>query len=496
MRILFSESFDNLSKFIFNFYDFNKDGLISKEEVRTVLSYVPLNTKTYGISGQLKYEKYITPNFSHNFEDRVESQEELHNILKTCFKDTDTMDYKRFLYILENVCSDIYLFLLIFLLQNKPFTNSALGEYEKQKTSFLKVTTNTTSLTSSPGKLLASPNLNSKFSPSVAISKSPVMNSQNSLFRLDSAKEESKNFLMKFAGGNTGVNTNLDVPKRTDQKSKTVMNNHVDINLVGPTVPVNRKVRNNLKNIEEVKPRQKDSKNEYEDLPIFPAAKVSNANITPMDVDDEYEEDDKGDIIYEGHLYKISEDKTIKKLWFKLINRDLYCKIFLIIVFKSSTEKVHAGMHNLSGVFLQEDSPQTIEGNDFFTFSVVYPKKTRHYYVDNPNDFRGWVSAIKRATGFTDLNDLYEVKEKLGNGKFGLVRLGIHKITGRKVAIKIMNKKDMTNQDLELVKTEIDTLKICQHPNIIKLYDVFENVEYIYLSKDIYLSSYGILFRW
>jgi serine/threonine protein kinase len=71
----------------------------------------------------------------------------------------------------------------------------------------------------------------------------------------------------------------------------------------------------------------------------------------------------------------------------------------------------------------------------------------------------------------------------LGNGKFGLVRLGIHKETGTKVAVKIMNKKDMTLQDLELVKTEIEILKICQHPNTIKLYDIFENVEFIYISK-------------
>jgi len=70
----------------------------------------------------------------------------------------------------------------------------------------------------------------------------------------------------------------------------------------------------------------------------------------------------------------------------------------------------------------------------------------------------------------------------LGNGKFGLVRLGLHKESGRKVAVKIMNKKDMTNQDLELVKTEIDILKICQHPNIIRLFDVFENQDFIYIS--------------
>jgi serine/threonine protein kinase len=71
--------------------------------------------------------------------------------------------------------------------------------------------------------------------------------------------------------------------------------------------------------------------------------------------------------------------------------------------------------------------------------------------------------------------------------------LGVHKNTARRVAVKIMNKKDMTLQDLELVKTEIEILKISQHPNIIRLYDVFENVDYIYISNYILNFSYGIL---
>ena len=66
-----------------------------------------------------------------------------------------------------------------------------------------------------------------------------------------------------------------------------------------------------------------------------------------------------------------------------------------------------------------------------------------------------------------------------------MVRLGIHKGTGRKVAIKIMSKKDMNNQDLELVKTEIEILKISQHPFIIRLYDIFENADFIYISNTI-----------
>ena len=73
------------------------------------------------------------------------------------------------------------------------------------------------------------------------------------------------------------------------------------------------------------------------------------------------------------------------------------------------------------------------------------------------------------------------------------MRLGFHKETGRKVAIKIMSKREMSMQDLELVKTEIEILKICQQPNIIQLYDVFENIDYIYISKDNSNFSYGIL---
>lgn len=140
-------------------------------------------------------------------------------------------------------------------------------------------------------------------------------------------------------------------------------------------------------------------------------------------------------------------------------------------------------MHNLSGVFLEECEKKVIEGNTYFSFSVVYPKKTRVYYVEKEEEYKSWISSIKKAIGYNNLNDSYEIKQKLGNGKFGVVKLGIHKETGRKVAIKTINKNNMSLEDQGLVKTEIEILKVCQHPNIIKLYDVYENVDNIYISK-------------
>ncbi len=75
-----------------------------------------------------------------------------------------------------------------------------------------------------------------------------------------------------------------------------------------------------------------------------------------------------------------------------------------------------------------------------------------------------------------------------------MVKLGMQKKTGLRVAIKIMNKSDMATKDLDQIRTEIEILKFCNHPNIIKLFDVFENKEYMYISKNSFIiSSNGVL---
>lgn len=73
------------------------------------------------------------------------------------------------------------------------------------------------------------------------------------------------------------------------------------------------------------------------------------------------------------------------------------------------------------------------------------------------------------------------MKEPLGKGKFGLVRAAIHKKTGKAVAVKLMSKKEMTVSDVELQRREIEILKMCQHPHIIRLLDIFENQDNIYI---------------
>ena len=77
----------------------------------------------------------------------------------------------------------------------------------------------------------------------------------------------------------------------------------------------------------------------------------------------------------------------------------------------------------------------------------------------------------------------YILHGEIGSGGFAKVVQGIHIPTGEKVAVKIMDKMQLFTDPLNLgrVKTEISILKIVRHKNIIKLYEVIETPQKIYL---------------
>ena len=92
-----------------------------------------------------------------------------------------------------------------------------------------------------------------------------------------------------------------------------------------------------------------------------------------------------------------------------------------------------------------------------------------------------WLEKLKHVVGYSNLFDYYTFEDNLGKGQFGLVKLAIHKKTGKKVAIKTVHKKDMKQIEIYQQRREIDVLKMSQHPNIVALIDLFENSDYYYI---------------
>jgi len=47
--------------------------------------------------------------------------------------------------------------------------------------------------------------------------------------------------------------------------------------------------------------------------------------------------------------------------------------------------------------------------------------------------------------GYSNVFQYYTLENTLGKGQFGLVKLAIHKLTNKKVAVKQVKKKNMTH---------------------------------------------------
>ena len=56
-----------------------------------------------------------------------------------------------------------------------------------------------------------------------------------------------------------------------------------------------------------------------------------------------------------------------------------------------------------------------------------------------------------------------------------MVRLGVHRITKTKVAVKIVNKAELDEENLLKIGREIEIMRHLSHKHVIQLYQVFES---------------------
>jgi len=98
----------------------------------------------------------------------------------------------------------------------------------------------------------------------------------------------------------------------------------------------------------------------------------------------------------------------------------------------------------------------------------------------------------RTAASGAKIEDNYDIAEEIGRGAFSVVKKSKHKRTGTEVAIKFIEKKYVDKTDLVLLGREIDIMKKVNHPNVLKLQEVYETDELIALVME--LVSGGELF--
>ena len=84
-----------------------------------------------------------------------------------------------------------------------------------------------------------------------------------------------------------------------------------------------------------------------------------------------------------------------------------------------------------------------------------------------------------------EVAEFYRVKDYIDEGGFGKVYLCEHKLTGAERAVKILNKSRWRKNENRRVVNEYNLLKELDHPNILHMYDLFEDRICYYIVADV-----------
>jgi serine/threonine protein kinase len=90
---------------------------------------------------------------------------------------------------------------------------------------------------------------------------------------------------------------------------------------------------------------------------------------------------------------------------------------------------------------------------------------------------------INRKAIMTEISEDYEFVRDIGHGNYAKVYLGRSYETDETVAIKSVAKHIISKNERNMVATlqEIDVMRAIDHPNILKLYRVYEDQDTMYL---------------
>ena len=458
MNRLYNGNFDETLKLIFEILDFNHDDYIEKDDVKMILGLLPL--KTDKTKDKIKY-KY-----------QMESLEEIQQIINLTFDNKKRLNLEEFKDIVTKRKSDVFLQIICFLYQKKPFTDSNISILStSKKATDIENTPQINKKIKCDNVLMPSPLQSSTLSPFQQLQSGTI----KTTFSLSSSLHAQDEFKPEISGFKGMIRYhNRNIPKAEDTKNGEMEENGGEKDVV---------VNKILKNVENVfnSPSTflKESNEKAKNITPFslfspenkPKEKSETA-IPEINLNNDANEEDKAK--YENYIYKKSEGNKLKKYYLVLIDKDIY-------YYKSDQKKEVLGMHNLSGCFFKENSTEKINEKIYYCFSIVFPKKERKYYVNSSEVYDNFIKALKKSFGYLNFFDYYEMLDNLGEGIFGSVKLGVEKKTNQRVAIKIIKKNKTKESDIELVRNEIDIMKLCYHPYVVHLLDHFENGEYIFI---------------
>ena len=471
---IFYGNLQELYKLIFFMCDFNENGKIHKFNMKLILSYIPV--KTY--EEQQKYIKNINSiidNYFTNLDKRfpeknIKIDKEIDfdlfkNDIEEYIKESNNNKIDNFN---NNGAFLLFIKLISYIYINNPFNKENMNFSKFLKNKFLM------KLPKKPTK----PENNN-------INTTSTTNTNNINININKEKE-TKN------GTNNAENNDKDQVKlRGNVRSNSLfnakkkkLNNNVTPNIKSykelsssKELPIDNK--NDLMrfsmNINELK-KAKLLHEDKKEKKIPSKDKKSDLNLE-SELDENLFDKNQKNNEYADILYKYCEEdssKFIKKYYGELRGKD-------ILFFTSKLKNELCTIWNISKCIIIPLEKINISKYTYFPIKFInYNQSFCLIYFEENEKRNLFLKKCEENTSYIKIEDLFEFKEKIGQGNFGLVRRCLEKSTGKEYAVKIMDKKKIKKKDLPLIIQERNYMILIKHPNIVSLIQDFEDENCIY----------------
>ena len=232
-------------------------------------------------------------------------------------------------------------------------------------------------------------------------------------------------------------------------------------------------------------PNKYDSNNNKEEEDLFldleENAKVQNE----VKNNDSNSNNEYNDIVFKYNEEENS--KIIKKYCASIRGKD--------ILFFSKSENELLAIWNISQAIIK--TSDKIEMGKY----IFYPIKFTNFngshstiFFEEEKDQMRFAKICGENIKFRKIENLFEIKDKIGQGHFGVVKKCIEKSTRKEYAVKIMNKNKIKEKDFQLIIQERNYMSLIKHPSIVSLIQSFEDETYLYFVMEYFkggdLSKY------
>ena len=471
---IFYGNLQELYKLIFFMCDFNENGKIHKFNMKLILSYIPV--KTY--EEQQKYIKNINSiidNYFTNLDKRfpeknIKIDKEIDfdlfkNDIEEYIKESNNNKIDNFN---NNGAFLLFIKLISYIYINNPFNKENMNFSKFLKNKFLmklpkkptKPENNNinTTLTTNTNNI----NININKEKETKNGTNNAENNDKDQVKLGGNVRSNSLFNAKKKKLNNNVTPNIKSYKELSSSKELPIDNKNDL----------MRFSMNINELKKAKLLHEDKKEK--NIPSKDKKSVLNLE---SELDENLFDKNQKNNEYADILYKYCEEdssKFIKKYYGELRGKD-------ILFFSSKLKNELCTIWNISKCIIIPLEKINISKYTYFPIKFInYNQSFCLIYFEENEKRNLFLKKCEENTSYIKIEDLFEFKEKIGQGNFGLVRRCLEKSTGKEYAVKIMDKKKIKKKDLPLIIQERNYMILIKHPNIVSLIQDFEDENCIY----------------